>query len=345
MTAQQAEQILARVAGKRILVIGDLMVDEYIWGHVSRVSPEAPVMVVEAESHTFVPGGAANVVHNLRVLGAEVVVAGVVGRDVVGERLLDEMRSLGADTSGVVVAEDRPTTQKTRVIAHSQSGSQQVVRVDREKRAPLPDPAAVKLIGVSRDLMTVSDALLFSDYDKGVLAEPTVQTLTEVARHRGVVVTANPKPSSAAFYRGASVIQLKKMEAEHASGVHLVRVPEDTFHEVGMRLRQRLGVDNLLITRSAQGLTVFTEDGGFTDIAPHLVEVFDGTGAGDSTISALTLALAAGTGVVDAAAIGNAAGGAVVRKIGVATARADEIAAMFATPPAAASGNQKGSAS
>ena len=325
MNRKQAESVLKGFSGKRVLVVGDLKVDEYVWGHVSRVSPEAPVLVVDAESHTFVPGGAANVVHNLRALGAETVVAGVVGRDAVGERLLDELRLLGADTSAVITADDRPTTQKTRIVA----GAQQVVRVDRERRSPLPPDAAAGLVARASELLTVCDALLFSDYDKGVLSQNMVQTLMCAARESGAVVTANPKPSSASYYADADVAQLNKTEAEQASGAHLLRVPEDAFHAVGARLREMMGVRNLLITRSAQGLTLFRGDGGFADIVPHSVEVFDGTGAGDSTIAALTLALAAGATTEDAAAIGNAAGGAVVRKVGVATVTCAEIAALF----------------
>lgn len=325
MHRDRAESIIEGFPGKRILVVGDLMVDEYIWGNVTRVSPEAPVMVVEAESHTFVPGGAANVVHNLRVLGAEVVVAGVVGGDAVGERLLDELRLLGAETSAVIAAADRPTTQKTRIVA----GSQQVVRVDRERKAPLPPEAARELVARARDLLSVCDALLFSDYDKGVLARETVQALMTVARTRGVVVTANPKPPSAGYYRDADVVTLNKTEAEQASGAAISGASGDTFHAIGARLRQDLGVRNLLITRGGQGVTIFDDTGAFTDIAAHLVEVFDVAGAGDSTISALTLALAAGASVADAVALGNAAGGAVVRKVGVATAAPEEIAALF----------------
>ena len=151
------------------------------------------------------------------------------------------------------------------------------------------------------------------------------------ARERGddVVVTANGKPATAGFYRDADVITLNHLEAAQASGTHLYHAPEETFHAVGTRLRETLGVRNLLITRREDGLTVFKGDGAYTDIPAHRVEVFDGTGAGDSTVAALTLALAAGARVEDAAALGNAAGGAVVRKVGVATATTDEIAALF----------------
>jgi len=327
MTRSEAEQIVERFASKRVLVVGDLMVDEYIGGSVSRVSPEAPVLVLNAESHAFMPGGAANVVAQIRALGAEAVVAGVVGRDAVGERLIEELQGLGADTSAVITSDDRPTTQKTRIVA----GTQQVVRVDREVRAPLPPDVAQSLIERAIQLLSVCDALLFSDYDKGVLGRALVRALIESARARSLPVTANPKPPSATFYEGADVAQFNKGEADTALGTThgFESAEDDTFHASGTRLRALLGVRQLLVTRSAQGLTLFGEDGNHADIAPHRVDVFDGTGAGDSTISGLTLALAAGATPLQAAAIGNAAGGAVVRKVGVATAAPAEILALF----------------
>lgn len=326
MTRSEAEQIVARFASKRVLVVGDLMVDEYISGHASRVSPEAPVLVLNAEAHVFLPGGAANVVAQVRALGAEAVVAGVVGRDAAGERLMDELRALGADTSAVISSDDRPTTQKTRIMA----GAQQMVRVDREVRAPLPASVAQSLAGRAAELLSVCDALLFSDYDKGVLGRVLVRTLVEEAGARGIPVTANPKPASATFYAGADMAQFNKSEADLALGTtHGFEGSDETFHAAGTRLRALLDVCFLLVTRGAQGLTLFDAKGGHVDIAPHHVEVFDGTGAGDSTISGLTLALAAGAAPVQAAAIGNAAGGAVVRKVGVATAAPGEILALF----------------
>ena len=326
MTRREAEQIVERFASKRVLVVGDLMVDEYIGGSVSRVSPEAPVLVLNAQSHVFMPGGAANVVAQIRALGAEAVLAGVVGRDVVGERLIEELHNLGADTSAVVVTADRPTTQKTRIVA----GAQQVVRVDREVRAPLPPDVADALASRAAELLTVCDALLFSDYDKGVLGRALVRILIEKARPRALPVTANPKPASATFYAGADVAQFNKHEADLALGTtRSFEDGDETFHAAGTRLCALLAVRRLLITRGAQGLTLFDENGGHTDIAARRVDVFDGTGAGDSTISGLTLALAAGGSPVQAAAIGNAAGGAVVRKVGVATAAPGEVLALF----------------
>jgi rfaE bifunctional protein kinase chain/domain len=331
MKRQQAEDILSRFEGKRVLVVGDLMADEHIWGHVGRVSPEAPVLVIDVERETFVPGGAANVVNQLKALGAEVFAAGVVGEDTAGERLRENLGILGADTRAVVTTTDRPTTRKTRVMARSQQEAQQVVRVDREKRAPLPKEVAADLVAKATEMLASCDALLFSDYDKGVLGRHTVEGLIEAARKLGnKVVTANPKPPSVRFYQDADVITLNKFEADQVAGsTRFEEGGEEPFHTAGTRLRASLAVRNLIVTRSAQGLTVFKTDGTYEDVAAHRVEVFDGTGAGDSTIAGLTLALATGASLSEAVALGNAAGGAVVRKVGVVCATRDEIAALF----------------
>ncbi len=332
LTRLAAQSILDRFAGRRVIVVGDLMADEHIWGHVHRVSPEAPVLVVDVESETFVPGGAANAANQLRAFGAEVVLAGAVGADVAGQALTARLNELGMDTDAVVVSGDRPTTRKTRVVAGTQQGAQQVVRVDREKRAPLPPEVAREMIARVSARIADCDALLFSDYTKGVLGEETVRVLTETARRikPEIVITANPKPASVRFFTDADIAQLNRSEADEALRVHLFESLDDAvFHEAGVRLRGYLGLRNLLVTRSSQGLTVFMADGGYMDIPPHRIDVFDGTGAGDSTIAGVTLALAAGATITESVAIGNASGGAVVRKVGVATATRDEIARLF----------------
>lgn len=327
LTRSEADAILTRFSGLRVLVVGDLMADEYVRGSASRVSPEAPVLVLDALEESFVPGGAANVAAQLLTLGARVMVAGAVGADTVGDKLCESLGRMGADVSAVVRASDRPTTQKTRIVA----GTQQIVRVDREKRGPLPADVARKLAYVSEQALSESDALLFSDYDKGVLAQTTVKHLAEAARQKGVVATANPKPASVRFYAGIDIAQLNRVEADAASRSHNFDSSDDaTFHQAGTKLRAALAVRNLLVTRGAQGLTLFDESGNYTDMPAHRVEVFDGTGAGDSTIAGYTLALAAKAPLADAIAIGNASGGAVVRKAGVVTATREEIAALFA---------------
>lgn len=326
ITRSRAEEILSQFAGLKVLVVGDLMLDEHIRGVATRVSPEAPVLVVESREETFVPGGAANVANQLLAFGAKVFVAGVVGKDTAGDRLLENLGTMGADTTTVIRADDRPTTQKTRIVA----GNQQIVRVDREKRGALPTKTSQKLIASAKAILPECDAVLFSDYDKGVLTRETIHSLSEMAKTHHIVVTANPKPPTIRHYAGIDVAQLNRSEADQASHSHKFESPDEiTFHEAGKRLRQTLEVQNLLVTRGGDGLTIFTHDGNYTDIPAHRVEFYDGTGAGDSTIAGLTMALAAKATLVEAVEIGNAAGGAVIRKFGVVTANREEILSLL----------------
>jgi D-beta-D-heptose 7-phosphate kinase/D-beta-D-heptose 1-phosphate adenosyltransferase len=327
MNRSEVQAILSRFDGKRVLVVGDLMLDEHVWGQATRVSPEAPVLVVEAKQETYVPGGAANVAAQIVALGAEVVVGGIVGEDSTGGILRENLGKMGCATEAVIETPDRPTTRKTRIVA----GTQQIVRVDREKRGGLPHAVESRLIAACETALESCHALLFSDYDKGVLSRELIHALTTAARRRGIPITANPKPPTIKHYGDIDVAQLNRVEADAATKSHRFEEGDDlTFHEAGGRLRAALGVQNLMVTRSAEGLTVFHADGTYTDFAPHRVEVYDGTGAGDSTIAGYTLALAAGANLRDAVAIGNAAGGAVVRKVGVVTATRDEISTLFA---------------
>ncbi|GAB4467866.1 MAG: hypothetical protein OHK0029_40010 [Armatimonadaceae bacterium] len=326
ITRSRVEEILSAFSRLTVLVVGDLMLDEHIWGAATRVSPEAPVLVVEALNETFVPGGAANTANQLLALGARVVVCGVVGKDAAGDRLLENLGTMGAETSAVIRADDRPTTQKTRIVA----GNQQIVRVDREKREPLSAGAVADLIAAATPVVAGCNAVLFSDYAKGVLTPKTIAALTETARQHQITVTANPKPPTIRYYADVDVAQLNRSEADQASQSHQFdSTDEITFHDAGKRLRKTLGVRNLLVTRSGDGMTLFTEDEGYCDVPAHRVEVYDGTGAGDSTIAGLTLALAAGATLEEAVEIGNAAGGAVVRKVGVVAATREEITALF----------------
>ena len=185
-----AQEILKAFAGKRVLVVGDVMLDEYVWGRVSRVSPEAPVMVVDADRHTYVPGGAANVVNNLCALGAKAAIAGLIGKDGAGQTLTEKLTEEGADVSGLMTTETRPTTQKTRIIAHSQ----QVVRVDHERRDPISPEEQARLLAYLEAAIPACDALLLSDYQKGLLGRELIQRAVEPARAHGKVSTGNLKP-------------------------------------------------------------------------------------------------------------------------------------------------------
>jgi rfaE bifunctional protein kinase chain/domain len=312
-------------SGRRIIVLGDLMMDEYLWGRAGRISPEAPVMVVDVERESSVPGGAANVVNNLLALRAKVSVIGVVGEDLTGRALADSLAAEGADTSGLVIDSARPTTRKTRIVAHNQ----QVLRVDREQAHAVDERTADALVSRLRALAGQADALVVSDYNKGVVTPGVARMAVETARERGLIVTANPKPASAAWLRGASVLQLNQLEAVSTAtrlGMdvgHFGR--KDEFADgLGAELRGRLEVDALLVTRGSKGLAVWTSESSH-QVPPHVVEVYDSAGAGDTVISALTLALAAGADLKTAAVVANLAAACVVRKLGVATVTPDEL--------------------
>lgn len=328
MNKERAQQILDRFPGKRVLVVGDVMLDEYVWGKVSRVSPEAPVMVVDADHHTFVPGGAANVVNNLCAMGAVSSISGLIGQDGAAHTLTQKLTEEGTDIRGLVSTPARPTTLKTRVIAHSQQGSQQVVRVDHESRAPIDAQSQKQVQEFLGEAIPACDAVLLSDYQKGLLTRDLVKSVVDTARHSNKTITGNIKPQGIGGHCRLTMITLNVYEAGEASGFMLGdggEAYEGAIQDAGRLLLRKSGAENLLITRSAHGLTLFGSGGEIETIPAHPVEVFDGTGAGDTVISTLTLALTAGATPREAVVLANCAGAVVVRKVGVATAARDEI--------------------
>lgn len=327
MNAERAQEILNGFEGKRILVVGDVMLDEYVWGRVSRVSPEAPVMIVDADSHTFVPGGAANVVNNVCALGAKALIAGILGNDSAAITLKEKLMEEGADVAGLVAVHDRPTTLKTRVIAHTQQGAQQVVRVDHERRDAISADIRQSLLSFLNSVIDDCDALLLSDYQKGLLGRELVKSIVQTGRDAGKIITGNLKPKGIGGHCRLTMMTLNVFEAGEASGLLLGDGGSDpgTLHEAGRMLLRKSGADNVLITRGAHGVSLFSSDGTSFDLPAHPVEVFDGTGAGDTTITTLTLALASGATPTEAVTLANAAGAVVVRKLGVATATRAEI--------------------
>jgi D-beta-D-heptose 7-phosphate kinase/D-beta-D-heptose 1-phosphate adenosyltransferase len=316
--------IMQHFAGKRVLVLGDLMLDEHIWGEVGRISPEAPVIVVDAQEHQCRPGGAANVVNNVQALGARASVIGIVGADEHGRQLVDLLSSSGVDVSGVVVDPRRCTTRKTRIVAHSQ----QVVRVDRESRKALTARAVKDVVERLSAVIPAFDVVMFSDYDKGMAVRAVTQSVIDIAREHGKPVVVNSKPGNIKNFRSASVVTVNQSEAEAASGIQI------TGEKSLMRAAKRLmtprycGPEALVITRGPHGLSLFTAD-SYETIPAHLVEVYDVAGAGDTLASVLSMSLSTGATFAEAAFLANCAGGAVVRKVGVATVTREEIALML----------------
>jgi D-beta-D-heptose 7-phosphate kinase/D-beta-D-heptose 1-phosphate adenosyltransferase len=312
------------MAGRKVLVVGDVMLDEYVWGSVRRISPEAPVMVVEVQRDSWTPGGAANVVNNIQALGGSSAIIGVVGDDEPGRKLSARLSKGGADVSGIVIDRTRPTTRKTRIVAHSQ----QVVRVDRESRKALTAGAVKDVVERLSAVIPAFDVVMFSDYDKGMAVRAVTQSVIDIAREHGKPVVVNSKPGNIKNFRSASVVTVNQSEAEAASGIQI------TGEKSLMRAAKRLmtprycGPEALVITRGPQGLSLFNSD-GYENIPAHLVEVYDVAGAGDTLASVLSISLSAGATLSEAAVLANCAGGAVVRKVGVATVTREEIALML----------------
>ncbi|HZP84171.1 MAG TPA: PfkB family carbohydrate kinase [Chthonomonadaceae bacterium] len=322
MNYDRYRQIVRRFADRRVIVLGDLMMDEYLLGNATRISPESPVMVVDIESERCVPGGAANVVNNLLALGAQVAVIGVVGQDTAGEALRADLSARGADVTGIVADASRPTTRKTRVVAHSQ----QVLRVDREQTHPIAPSVAECLLEHLRREIAEAEILAVSDYNKGVLTPQVARAAVQVARQAGRLLTSNPKPANARALAGADLIQLNQGEAQATSGDSRF-AGEEGLDAAGTALVRALGVETLVVTRGAKGLSIWHTEGGARHIPAHPVEVYDVAGAGDTVISALTLGLAAGATVEEAAEVANHAAACVVRKVGVATVTPEELLA------------------
>jgi D-glycero-beta-D-manno-heptose-7-phosphate kinase len=311
--------IVSRFAGRRLVVWGDLMLDRYLWGRVERISPEAPVPVVEIERETYSLGGAGNVAANLRALGAQAALVGVLGQDADGDRLLQALEERGIDTRHVVRDGARATTVKTRVIAHSQ----QVVRTDRETRGDLAGEAAASAQRGLAAAIEEAEGLVVSDYGKGVIAPSGIEAALAQAGRRGIHVSVDPKESHIDSYRGASILTPNQHEAGGVMGRRIV--DEESLMAVGRGLLDRVAAQAVLVTRGAQGMSLFEPGGRHTHFPTVAREVYDVTGAGDTVVSVVALALAAGAGFAEACQLANHAAGIVIREIGTASCAPAEL--------------------
>ena len=310
---------LRRLAGTRILVAGDFMLDEYIWGAVNRISPEAPVTVVEVERETRTLGGAGNVVNNLAALGARPEVIGLVGDDPAAAVLRQELKRLQIDPQGLFTDPSRRTTRKTRVYG----GQQQVVRIDRETRTPAPEEFTQQFLAHLKARLPDLQALILSDYAKGTLTPTFLREAIRLGRSRGVPVVVDPKGPDYTAYAQATVITPNVKELEQALG----RTYSDWEARLAAasHLRQNLGLEALLVIEGAAGMTLISPDGPVKLKARTPREVFDVSGAGDTVTAVLTLGLACGFELTDAAALANLAAGVVVTKRGTAPILVSEI--------------------
>jgi D-glycero-beta-D-manno-heptose-7-phosphate kinase len=312
---------LDRLHRARVLVLGDIMQDVFIFGRVRRISPEAPVPVVEVTRETSMLGGAANVVNNVLALGARAALAGVIGRDQPGAAVKDELDRIKVDRTCVIEGRSRPTAVKTRVIAHHQ----QVVRFDREEKRPLkPETVAALWQSLTRIVARV-DAVIVSDYAKGLVTEDLMRRLLELCRAKRKPVIVDPKPAHIDWYRGAFALTPNEKEAAEAAGFEIEN--QNDLERAGAELLRRLECQALLITRGERGMSLFRPGCKSLHIPTRAREVYDVTGAGDAVIGVFTVALIAGMDVVSAMQTANIAGGIVVGKLGTSVASVDEIKA------------------
>ena len=317
---QRTETVLRQLRDRNIVVLGDVMLDEFIWGDVSRISPEAPVPVVDIKRESTHLGGAANVLANLLALGANACVIGVIGQDFAGERILSSVREKSAwQTDDLLIADDsRPTTIKTRIIAQNQM----VVRADREHRGAVNGETEARIIGAAKSAIEDAHALIVSDYDKGVI---TPRILAEVlpSAYGRMPVLIDPKLRNFDAYRPASLVT-----PNHHEALQVTNLEEDSdgaLQTAAQKIRARLGCDAVLITRGERGMILVegNRDPVFVETAAR--EVYDVTGAGDTVVATLAAALSAGASMTEAAVLANQAAGIVVGKLGTATASAQEI--------------------
>lgn len=318
--------VLAAFPGKRILVVGDLMLDEFIWGTVSRISPEAPVPVVNVTGESYYPGGAANVARNLREFTAHTALIGLAGTDAGGCRLMALLRECGIDTAGVEQAADVDTTVKSRIIARNQ----QVVRVDRERKRSL-DPARLERVMERIDrAVPHADAVVAADYGKGFLSQPLADHICAVCRLYGKVLTVDPHPHTLLAWPEATAIKPNRTEAFLAAGIPAAEpaaspLADDALRAVGAKLLEQWRCRVLLITLGEQGMLLFEEGRDPYHIPTRAREVFDVSGAGDTAIAVLTIALASGADPRASAELANCASGIAIAKLGTATVSLEEL--------------------
>ena len=317
-------RLVSGFAGRRILVIGDLMLDRFVWGDVRRISPEAPVPVVRITRESEHLGGAGNVVANLASLGAKPLFVGRVGRDEAGRRLARLLEELGVDASGLLTSKDVETIEKTRILAHSQ----QVVRLDRESDPPGPRQSR-RLLAVVNERLPEVDAVLVSDYGKGAIDLELLQRLEEARGQYDFFYLVDPKQKNFEHYRGATLVKPNENEAAAASGVEIVDARSLSL--AGRHLLAHWASESVLISRGESGISLFRRDGPTRHFPAAAREVFDVTGAGDTVMSVAALVLAAGGTLEDVAGLANLAAAIVVGKVGTATVGRRELSAAIRT--------------
>jgi D-beta-D-heptose 7-phosphate kinase/D-beta-D-heptose 1-phosphate adenosyltransferase len=303
----------------RILVVGDVIMDEFLWGRVERISPEAPVPVVEVEEESLVLGGAGNVVNNIISLGGQALLCGVIGNDAMGRELVHILQKMNSPTYGLVIEDRRPTTIKTRVVAHSQ----QVVRVDREEREHVNEASIESITHTVKEQLDSIDAIVVADYGKGVVTRSLMDGLRSLGQGGQTILAVDPTIRNVALYKDVTLITPNNYEAQQMAGIQIE--DDQSLRRAGAHLLEELGCQTVLITQGDKGMTLFEGNGETTQIPTVARKVFDVSGAGDTVIATFTLALAAGLTPGQAAVLANLAAGIVVGEIGTATVAASRL--------------------
>ncbi len=319
ISPKRAQQILDNAKGRRIAVIGDLMLDRYLWGRVSRISPEAPVPVVEIDSETIGLGGAGNVVSNLQTLGAWPIPFGAVGQDSAGEVLSGILKNICSDVRGILKISTRPTSEKTRIIA----SDQHVVRADRESVIDLKDDEADTLIAALEDVLPEVDAVIVQDYNKGVVTPRVIEGAVAAAKRQGVPIAVDPKFNNFFAFKGVTVFKPNTKEIEAVLGVRLDS--DAQIEQAGRTLFDRLGCRHILVTRGDQGMTLFHDPNKVEHIRTRAMKVHDVSGAGDTVISTLVVGMTGGGSLDESAVLANYAAGIACGEVGVVSIERDRL--------------------
>lgn len=319
MTKERLKELEKNFKDKKIAIIGDLMLDGYFWGDVSRVSPEAPVPVVEIDNEFFRFGGAANVALNVLKLGGNPILLGVIGDDNDGQILLNLMKDVGIKSNGIFVDKTRPTSNKTRVIA----GTQHVVRIDKESKENINNVLQKKIIDLLEENIPNLDAIILQDYNKGVLTEELISSVISIGNKNNIIVAVDPKFINFHKFQSATVFKPNKKESEDILGMRIITDEDISF--AGKKLLELLNPKYVLLTLGSKGIALFQKDKNEIRVPTKARNVADVSGAGDTVISTLTYALTAGALIEEAAYIANYAGGLVCEEVGIVPIESDKL--------------------
>lgn len=316
---KELTKYISRFPETKTLVVGDIMLDEYIWGDVSRISPEAPVPVVAVKEETKMLGGAANVVNNICSLGGKSILCGVIGDDETGGEIIKRLQSMGQTADGIVSEKGRQTSIKTRVVAQNQ----QVVRFDKESRKGIDPDSVKRILGFIQEMMSSLDAVIVADYGKGVISWDLMNGIRKLLKKSNIKLLVDPKTENFRYYESVDLMTPNHHEAGAFCRMEIV--DEDTLIQAGKQIIRELSCRSVIITQGKDGMTLFENGGEISHIPTVARHVFDVSGAGDTVISTLCLGLASGMDMKSAAVISNFAAGIVVGEVGTSTVSSEEL--------------------